>query len=155
MAEMTETLTIDITDIKRMIPHRYPFLLVDRLVDVVPGKSAVGIKNVTINEPFFPGHFPDAPVMPGVLIVEAMAQAAGTLVVHTVDAIDKNMAVYFMSIESAKFRKPVGPGDRLELHVEVIRGRGKVWKFKGSAMVDGGVVAQAEFTAMMLLPEDA
>ncbi len=151
---MTDKTSFDIQEIKRMIPHRYPFLLVDKVRDVVPHKSAVGIKNVTANEPFFPGHFPTNPVMPGVLIVEAMAQAAGVLVVATLDAIDKNMMVYFMSIEETKFRKPVVPGDQLELHVEVLRGRGRVWKFRGEAKVDGVLVAEASYTAMMLPPED-
>ena len=145
---------IDIFDIKRMIPHRYPFLLVDRVRDVDLGKSAVGIKNVTVNEPFFEGHFPTRPIMPGVLLIEALAQTAAVLVVKTVDAVDKNLLVYFMSIEGAKFRKPVEPGDQVELCVEVIRGRGKIWKFKGEARVDGAVAAEAEFTAMMVPPED-
>lgn len=147
--------TADILEIKRMIPHRYPFLLVDKVRDIELSKSAVGIKNVTINEPFFEGHFPARPVMPGVLIIEALAQTAAILVIKTIDAIDNDLLVYFMSIEGAKFRKPVGPGDVLELHVEVLRGRGKVWKFKGEGRVDGAVVAEAEFTAMMVPPEEA
>lgn len=151
---MTEKTSFDIQEIKRMIPHRYPFLLIDKVREVIPNESAIGIKNVTVNEPFFQGHFPTNPVMPGVLIVEAMAQAAGVLVVATLDAIDKNMMVYFMSIEEAKFRKPVVPGDQLELHVEVLRGRGRVWKFRGQAKVDGALVAEASYTAMMLPPEE-
>ena len=122
---------LEYDDIKRLIPHRYPFLMIDRLVDIVPGERAVGIKNVTINEPFFVGHFPDKPIMPGVLIVEAMAQTAGTLVAHTLGCRDKERQVYFMSIESARFRKPVVPGDSVRLHVEKKQSRGGVWKFSG------------------------
>lgn len=151
---MSET-TADIFDIKRMIPHRYPFLLVDKVRDMDLGKSAIGIKNVTVNEPFFEGHFPTRPIMPGVLLIEALAQTAAVLVVKTVDAVDKNLLVYFMSIEGAKFRKPVGPGDQLHLKVTALRARGKVWKFKGEAEVDGTLVAEAEFTAMMVPPEEA
>lgn len=146
---------VTITDIKRMIPHRYPFLLVDKVRDIVDGTSAMGIKNVTVNEPFFEGHFPAHPIMPGVLLIEALAQTAAVLVVKTIDAIDKNLLVYFMAIDGAKFRRPVGPGDQVELHVEVLRGRGKIWKFKGEARVDGEIAAEAEFTAMMVPPEDA
>ncbi|MBR9863763.1 MAG: 3-hydroxyacyl-ACP dehydratase FabZ [Rhodobacteraceae bacterium] len=147
-------LTADIQDIKRMIPHRYPFLLIDRVKDVDLNKSAVGIKNVTYNEPHFQGHFPSSPIMPGVTIVEAMAQTAAVLVVMTLDMIDNDMLVYFLSIDKCKFRQPVTPGDQLELHVKVIRGRGKLWRFSGEAMVDGKVVAEAEFNAMMVPPED-
>ena len=145
----------DLAEIKRMIPHRYPFLLIDRVADMVSGETAVGHKNVTANEPHFEGHFPSKPVMPGVMIVEAMAQTAAVLVVQTLDLIDKDMLVYFMSIDACKFRKPVVPGDCLELHVEVARNRGKVWKFAGKGIVDGAVVAEAEFTAMIMPPEDA
>lgn len=145
---------VDILEIKRMIPHRYPMLLVDRVVNIVPSASAVGIKNVTANEPHFEGHFPARPVMPGVLIVEAMAQTAAVLVVASLDLIDDDSLVYFMSIEGAKFRSIVMPGDRLELHIEIVRGRGKVWKFRGQARVDGPLVAEAEFTAMIMPPDD-
>jgi 3-hydroxyacyl-[acyl-carrier-protein] dehydratase len=146
---------VDILEIRRLIPHRYPFLLIDRLVDVRPQVSAVGIKNVTANEPFFAGHFPARPVMPGVLIVEAMAQTAAVLVVTGMDlADDHGLLVYFMSIDKARFRHPVTPGDRLELHVVVTRGRAKVWRFTGEARVDGNVVAEAEFMAMIMRPED-
>lgn len=142
-------------EIKRMIPHRYPFLLIDKVSDMVSGEFALGHKNVTCNEPHFPGHFPAKAVMPGVLIVEAMAQTAAVLVVNTLDLIDKEMLVYFMSIDGCKFRKPVEPGDSLQLHVSVARQRGKVWKFEGKAMVDGGLVTEAEFTAMIVPPEEA
>lgn len=154
---MTETkfkTTADVLEIKRMIPHRYPFLLIDSVSDMVSGETAVGHKNVTVNEPHFEGHFPAKPVMPGVMIVEAMAQTAAVLVVQTLDLIDKDMLVYFMSIDACKFRKPVVPGDCLELHVEVTRNRGKVWKFAGKGIVDGAVVTEAEFTAMIMPPED-
>ena len=155
MSDTPQAQHADVNEIKRMIPHRYPFLLIDRVRDILVNKSAVGIKNVTANEPFFEGHFPVLPIMPGVLIIEAMAQTSAVLVVKTVDAIDSDMLVYFMSVENAKFRKPVTPGDQLELYVDVVRGRGKVWKFQGVAKVDGAVVAEALFTAMMVAPEDA
>jgi len=144
----------DILAIKRMIPHRYPFLMIDRVVDIRPGASAVGLKMVTVNEPHFEGHFPARPVMPGVLIVEAMAQTAAVLVVASQDLADEDSLVYFMSIESAKFRSPVVPGDRLELAIEILRGRGKVWKFRGEARVDAVLAAEAEFTAMIMPPDD-
>ena len=147
-------LTADIQDIKRMIPHRYPFLLIDRVREIDLNKSAVGIKNVTFNEPHFQGHFPAQPIMPGVTIVEAMAQTAAVLVVMTLDMVDNDMLVYFLSIDNCKFRRPVTPGDQLELHVRVIRGRGKLWRFRGEGLVDGKVVAEAEFNAMMVPPED-
>ena len=147
-------LTADIQDIKRMIPHRYPFLLIDRVREIDLNKSAVGIKNVTFNEPHFQGHFPAQPIMPGVTIVEAMAQTAAVLVVMTLDMVDNDMLVYFLSIDNCKFRRPVTPGDQLELHVKVVRGRGKLWRFSGEGVVDGKVVAEAEFNAMMVPPED-
>ncbi len=145
----------DILAIRRMIPHRYPFLLIDRVVNVAPGEGAVGIKNVTGNEPHFEGHFPARPVMPGVLVVEAMAQTAAVMVVRTMELIDHDLLVYFMSIESAKFRRTVQPGDTLELHVRVARHRGKVWRFDGAARVGETLAAEAEFTAMIMSPEDA
>ncbi len=145
----------DIGTIKRMIPHRYPFLLIDRVVNIALNASAVGLKNVTVNEPHFQGHFPVMPVMPGVLIVEAMAQTSAVLVVQTLDLIDKDLLVYFMSIDSAKFRRVVQPGDTLELHVAVQRGRGKIWKFRGEARVGDTLCAEAEFAAMILSHEEA
>lgn len=139
----------DIQKIMESIPHRYPFLLVDKVIDVVKGESCTGIKNVTINEPFFPGHFPQKPVMPGVLILEAMAQTAGVLAIDFLGDDAKGKVVYFMGIDGAKFRKPVGPGDRLEMKLTKTRGGGAVWKFDAEAFVDGEMVAQAKLTAMM------
>jgi 3-hydroxyacyl-[acyl-carrier-protein] dehydratase len=133
-------------EIQNILPHRYPFLLVDRIVDIEPNTKAVGLKNVTINEPFFQGHFPDFPIMPGVLIVEAMAQVSGVLSSHSGA---KGKSVFFMSIEKAKFRKPVVPGDQLRLEVNVLHQRNKVWRFAGQAFVDEKLVAEAEFTAMI------
>jgi 3-hydroxyacyl-[acyl-carrier-protein] dehydratase len=148
-AEMPTTADIDL--IQRIIPHRYPFLLVDRVRDIVPFRSAVGIKNVTFNEPHFQGHFPGAPIMPGVTIVEAMAQTAAVMVGVSADLADKNLLVYFMGIDGCKFRRKVVPGDVLELELTVLRGKpgGKVWKFGGRATVEGELAAEAEFTAMM------
>ncbi len=140
---------IDVVRIMEMIPHRYPILLVDRVIDFVPGESAVGLKNVTMNEPHFNGHFPGMPVMPGVLIVEAMAQTSAILVVQTLGEEAEGKVVYFMSIDNAKFRKPVVPGDSVHIHVEKIQSRGKVWKFQGVAKVDGKVCAEAVITAML------
>jgi len=141
---------IGIKQIMAMLPHRYPLLLIDRLVDVRLGESAVGIKNVTMNEQFFQGHFPGHPVMPGVLIVEAMAQTAAALVIHTIGVTKGIPLVYFMSIDSAKFRKPVIPGDQLRLHVAKDRKRGNVWRFNGVAKVEGVIVAEALYTAMIM-----
>ena len=141
---------IDILRIMQMIPHRYPFLMIDRMVGVIAGESATGIKNVTINEPFFQGHFPQRPVMPGVLIVEAMAQTAAVLVVHTLGADAEGKLVYFMSVDNARFRRPVGPGDTLHVDVVRQRNRGNVWKFDGQAKVDGKLVAEATFSAMIM-----
>lgn len=140
---------LDLMMIKRILPHRYPMLLVDRVRDIVPGKSAVGIKNVTANEPHFEGHFPQEPVMPGVLIIEAMAQTAAALVGVTLDLADKGMGTYFMSIDKCRFRQKVSPGDVLELHMTTLRGGGKIWKFDGRAMVNGQLVAEAEVMAML------
>ena len=139
----------DVNAIKTMIPHRYPFLLVDRIIDVVKGESATGIKCVTVNEPFFPGHFPAKPVMPGVLILEAMAQTAGVIAIDALGEEARGKVVYFMGIDGAKFRKPVVPGDRLEMKLSKLRGGGAVWKFAGEAYVDGVKVAEATLTAMM------
>ena len=141
---------LDILRVMDMIPHRYPFLMIDRVVDMHPGLSAIGIKNVTYNEPFFAGHFPSRPVMPGVLIVEAMAQTAAVLVVHTLGTDAEGRLVYFMSVESARFRRPVVPGDRLLLHVEKQRNRANVWRFRGEAKVDDVLVAEAVYTAMIM-----
>lgn len=140
---------IDIVRIMEMIPHRYPILLVDRLIDFVEGESAVGLKNVTMNEPHFMGHFPGMPVMPGVLIIEAMAQTAAIFVVQTLGKEAEGKAVYFMTIDEAKFRKPVAPGDSLHIHVEKIKQRGQIWKFKGVAKVGGVVCAEAVICAML------
>ncbi len=139
----------DIHLIQRIIPHRYPFLLIDKVRNIVPHKGALGIKNVTFNEPHFQGHFPQTPIMPGVTIIEAMAQTAAVLVGISMDVVDRDLLVYFMSIESCKFRRKVVPGDVLELHMDVLRGGGKIWKFKGRAMVDGHLACEAEITAMM------
>jgi 3-hydroxyacyl-[acyl-carrier-protein] dehydratase len=141
---------IGIERIMRMIPHRYPFLLIDKVVDVRSDSDAVGIKNVTINEPFFAGHFPQRPVMPGVLIIESMAQTAAVLVVQTLGTQAEGKLVYFMSVDNARFRKPVVPGDRLRVHVTKQRNRGSVWKFAGEAYVDEKLVAEATFAAMIL-----
>ncbi len=145
--------TIDVVDIARImhaIPHRYPFLLIDRVVDVVHNRSAIGIKNVSVNELFFAGHFPDHPVMPGVLIIESMAQTAAVLVVETLGPDAAGKLVYFMSIEGAKFRRPVVPGDQLRIHVTKERNRGNVWKFHAVARVDGVSVAEATYAAMIM-----
>ena len=141
---------IDINRIMQMIPHRYPFLLVDRVIDVVTNESAVGIKNVTINEPFFPGHFPARPVFPGVLNIEAMAQTAAVLVVETLGPSAEGKLVYFMSVDTCRFRKPVGPGDQLMIHVFKERSRGNVWKVRAEAKVGGVLVAEATYAAMIL-----
>jgi len=138
---------MDIKEIQNLLPHRYPFLLVDRIIDMQPGVKAVGIKNVTINEEFFQGHFPGQPIMPGVLIIEALAQVAGLLAFSSGANVGKS--VYFMSIEKAKFRKPVIPGDQLRLEVNVLQHRGNVWKFSGNAVVEEKIAAEADFTAMV------
>lgn len=145
----------DLARIKRMIPHRYPFLLIDKVVGIHTGARAVGIKNVSANEPHFEGHFPVEPIMPGVLIVEAMAQTAGVLVVETLGKIDQNLLVYFMTLDKTRFRRKVVPGDVLELHVSILRGRGKIWKFWGEAKVGGEICAEAEFSAMIIDETDA
>jgi 3-hydroxyacyl-[acyl-carrier-protein] dehydratase len=145
-----EGMVVDIAGIMQAIPHRYPFLLIDRVVELFPDVSAIGIKNVTANEAFFQGHFPGRPVMPGVLIIESMAQTAAVLVVGTLGPEEAGKLVYFMSVEGAKFRRPVGPGDQLRIHVEKLRNRGNVWKFSAIARVDGATVAEAVYTAMIM-----
>ena len=146
---------LDKDQIKKYIPHREPFLFVDEVVELIPEESITA--NVTFHEDsfFFEGHFPDNPVVPGVIIVEAMAQTAAVLVVKTLNMIDNNMLVYFLTIDKCKFRHVVSPPDQLELHVKVLRGRGKLWKFYGEGKVGDVVVAEAEFTAMMVPPEEA
>lgn len=140
----------DIRRIMEMIPHRYPFLLIDRLIEAVPNESAIGLKNVTINENFFQGHFPGAPVMPGVLIIEAMAQTSAALVVHSAGSALQGKLVYFMAIDEAKFRKPVTPGDTLLIHVKKEQNRRNVWKFRCEAKVGDAVCAEALITAMIM-----
>ncbi len=141
---------IDINRVMQMIPHRHPFLMIDRVVDLVSDVSATGVKNLSINEPFFQGHFPGRPVMPGVLIIEAMAQTAAVLVVHTLGPGSEGKLVYFMSVDSCRFRQPVFPGNTLYVHVTKLRKRGNVWKFSAQAKVDGSLVAEATFAAMIL-----
>lgn len=146
----------DIHLIQRILPHRYPFLLVDKVEQIDGTRSAQGYKNVTMNEPHFQGHFPGAPVMPGVTIIEAMAQTAGVMIGVGADIVDRDLLIYFMSIDKCKFRRKVIPGDVLIMHLETLRGKpgGKVWKFGGKATVDGELAAEAEFTAMIDLPKD-
>lgn len=147
-AASTSLEAIDILEVMKLLPHRYPFLLVDRIVDIDGDNSAVGIKNVTINEPHFLGHFPGQPVMPGVLIIEAMAQTAGAICIRNRGS-DTPSVVYFMTIDNAKFRKPVVPGDRLEIHVTKLKQRGTIWRFACEAKVEGAKVAEAEISAMI------
>ncbi len=142
--------TIDINRIVEMIPHRYPFLMVDRVINVVPDHSATGVKNVTINEPFFQGHFPQRPIMPGVLIIESMAQTAAVLVVETLGESAEGKLVYFMSVDNARFRKPVMPGDQLLIHVRKERSRGNVWRFHAEAKVGDTLMAEATYAAMIM-----
>ena len=143
----------DLDLIQRIIPHRYPFLLIDRVRDVVVNTSCVGIKNVTFNEPQFQGHFPGMPILPGVMIIEAMAQTAGVLVGLSMDLVDRGANVFFMGVEGAKFRRKVVPGDVLELHVRALRGGGRVWKFEGRGMVGGELACEAVYTAMFEVPK--
>jgi 3-hydroxyacyl-[acyl-carrier-protein] dehydratase len=150
----TELGTADIMRVMQLLPHRYPFLLVDRIIDMDRDESAIGIKNVTINEPFFQGHFPQFPIMPGVLIIEGMAQTAGALCVHNLGGEYKPQLVYFMGIDGAKFRKPVLPGDQLRYHVKKTRSRGRAWRFFAEAKVDGKTVAEAEISAMIVDADD-
>ena len=139
----------NIEDIQRRIPHRYPFLFIDSVKDINLNKSAIGVKNVTFNEPHFQGHFPKKPIMPGVTIVEAMAQTSAILVSHSLGTLDEELLVYFMTLDNCRFRKIVSPGDVLELHVSVLRKGSKIWKFQGRAIVDNSVVSEAVFSAML------
>jgi 3-hydroxyacyl-[acyl-carrier-protein] dehydratase len=141
---------VDVQRIMEMIPHRHPFLMIDKVVDMVANERATGIKNVSINEGYFQGHFPARPVMPGVLIIEAMAQTAAVLVVHTLGPEAEGKLVYFMSVDNARFRRPVFPGDRLDVYVVKQRNRGNVWKFEGRAKVGDNLMAEAVFAAMIL-----
>ncbi|CUH88449.1 3-hydroxyacyl-[acyl-carrier-protein] dehydratase FabZ [Phaeobacter sp. CECT 5382] len=152
----SELQSADIHLIQRILPHRYPFLLVDKVLDIDGFSSARGIKNVTMNEPHFQGHFPGSPIMPGVTIVEAMAQTAGVMLGVGMDMVDTDLLIYFMNIDKCKFRRKVIPGDVLEMKVETLRGKpgGKIFKFKGTATVEGEVAAEAEFTAMVDLQKD-
>ena len=148
---MAENKIYNIEDIMDMLPHRYPFLLVDRLEVEEPGVKGIGLKNVTMNEEFFQGHFPGNPVMPGVLQIEAMAQTAGAVVISGMENYkEEKLGVFFMSIDGVKFRKPVKPGDQLKMHVEKIKESGKIYVFKGETFVDGKLVSEAEFTAMIV-----
>ncbi len=140
---------VDIGRIMQMIPHRYPMLLIDRVVDIVGTDSAVGIKNVTINEPQFQGHFPERPIMPGVLIVEAMAQTAAVMVIHSMGSDTEGKLVYFMSIDDCRFRRPVVPGDCMRIHITTERNRGKVWRFQGKVYVDEQLCSEARFAALL------
>ena len=150
-----ETKRADIQMIQRILPHRYPFLLVDRVEEITGTESAVGYKNVTMNEPHFQGHFPGTPIMPGVTIVEAMAQTVGVMIGVALEQMDKEMLIYFMSIDNCKFRRKVIPGDVLRMELKTLRGKagGKVWRFAGVATVDGEMAAEAEFMAMLDLPK--
>lgn len=146
---------LDVVQIQELLPHRPPFLLVDRVVAFEHGKKLVAWKGVTMNEPFFPGHFPGRPVMPGVLILEALAQSAGLLAILSLGPEERGKLTYLMGIDAARFRRPVVPGDRLELHVEVAKQKGPVWKMKGTAIVDAQLCAEADFMAMLVHPKDA
>ena len=141
--------TCNIDEIKGLIPHRYPFLLIDKVIDIVKNQSATGVKNVTINEPYFPGHFPSSPVVPGVLQIESMAQTAAVLVAKSLNISDPNALVLLTTIDNAKFRKPVIPGDVMNLVISVKRIRNKLWKFEGQVIVDSQKVSECEFSAMM------
>lgn len=142
--------TADIQRIMELLPHRYPFLLIDRIIEMNGEESGIALKNVTMNEPFFQGHFPGRPVMPGVLLVEAMAQSAGALVLNTLGEEHAGKLVFFMSIDKARFRKPVGPGDQVHFHMKLVNKRPPVWKYWVEAMVDGKKVAEAEIGAMLM-----
>ena len=152
-SDKTELGSADIARVMKLLPHRYPFLMIDKITDMDGDNSGIGIKNVTINEPFFQGHFPQFPVMPGVLLIEGLAQTAGALAANTLGEDYLAHVVYFMGIDKAKFRKPVLPGDQIHYHVRKMRSRGRVWRFYGEAKVDGQIVAEAEVSAMIVDPE--
>ncbi|MFQ5773190.1 MAG: 3-hydroxyacyl-ACP dehydratase FabZ [Kiloniellaceae bacterium] len=149
-AARTEVRAVDIMRIMELIPHRFPFLMIDRVIDVIPDQSAIGVKNVTINEGYFQGHFPRQPVMPGVLVIESMAQTAAVLVVETLQGAAAGKLVYFMTVEEGRFRKPIVPGDTVYVHVTKLRHRRNVWKFSGQAKVNGVLMAEARFSAMIM-----
>jgi 3-hydroxyacyl-[acyl-carrier-protein] dehydratase len=148
MDSPTKLETLDIQKVLSLLPHRYPFLMVDRIINVDGDNSAIGIKNVTVNEPFFAGHFPGMPIMPGVLLIEGMAQTAGAICIAA-RGDQRPQVVYFMTIDDAKFRKPVIPGDTIEYHVKKVRNRGNIWKFSAEAMVGGTKVAEATISALI------
>jgi len=150
-AQQEKTLeSADIMRIMQLLPHRYPFLLIDKIIEMDGDESCIGIKNVTVNEPQFQGHFPERPIFPGVLLIEAMAQTAGALCVHSLGSDSPPQLVYFMTIDKAKFRKPVEPGDQVHFHVKKIKKRSNIWKFEAVAKVDGAKVAEAEISAMLV-----
>lgn len=144
---------LDVMELKRLLPHRYPMLMLDRLVDIRPGESAVGVKCVTANEAYFEGHFPQKPVMPGVFMIEAMAQAAAAFTAYTEEIDIENKIILFIGIDHARFRRPVTPGDQLRILVKTVQRRPPVWRFSGEAMVEGRRVAEAEFSAMLAAVE--
>ena len=139
----------NIDEIKRLIPHRYPFLLIDKVIDIAKNESAIGIKNVTVNEPYFPGHFPSTPVVPGVLQIESLAQTAAVLVAKSLNISDSSALVLLTTIDNAKFRRPVTPGDVMSLSITVQKMRNKIWKFKGEVIVNSQKMSECEFSAMM------
>ena len=144
----------DLERVMRMIPHRDPFLMIEAVERIVPGESAVGVKHLTGDEPWFAGHFPGEPIMPGVLMIEGLAQTAGVLVVETLGKVDENLLVYFMTVDRTRFRRLVTPGDRIDYHARIVRGRGKVWKFEGEARVGDETACEAEYSAMIIEPDD-
>ena len=144
----------DLERVMRMIPHRDPFLMIEAVERIVPGESAVGVKRLTGDEPWFAGHFPGEPIMPGVLMIEGLAQTAGVLVVETLGKMDENLLVYFMTVDRTRFRRLVTPGDTVEYHARILRGRGRVWKFEGEARVGDEIACEAEYSAMIIEPND-
>ena len=151
---MSELQSADITRILELLPHRYPFLMVDRIIEMKGDESCIGIKNITFNEPQFQGHFPSTPVFPGVLLIEAMAQTAGALCISSRPPDSRPQLVYFMTIDEAKFRKPVVPGDVVHFHMQKLKYRRNMWWFRGEAKVDGEIVAEAVISAMIVVPQD-